>query len=338
MEAEVTWENLDWPTLDRIRAGFLTGSAAKGPYWQSLADLAHYDFTFAERIGWKWDHVLRELNRRGWAPAQGKLLDWGCGSGVAHRRVISTWPDSTQSVRVFDHSTWAEAYATQRVNDRFPNLDVRSWERSESIATLTISHVLNELDKESAQDLMQTIQSATKVIWVEPGTSEVAGQLVQWREKLRDSFRVVFPCPHQGACGLRTPANALHWCHHFASPPAGVFADSNWVKFGQRAGIDLRSLPYSALVLEKPTAAIETREAAVEDLAGRIIGRPKVSKPCTRFLGCDSDQVQRLEMPKKLNARLAKKLDRPNAPRLFRWKHEQGKVIAMDPLVRDDES
>jgi hypothetical protein len=65
---------------------------------------------------------------------------------------------------------------------------------------------------------------------------------------------------------------------------------------------------------------------------GRIIGRPKVSKPYTRFLGCDAEQVQRLEMPKKLNAQLAKKLDRPNSPRLFQWKHDQGKVTAINPV------
>lgn len=337
MEAEVTWENLDWLTLDRLRSGFLSGSAAEGPYWKSLDDLAHYDFTYAERIGWKWDHVLQELSRRGWTPAEGTLLDWGCGSGVAHRRVIDTWPDSTHSVRVFDHSTLAESYATQRLQDRFPDLDVRSWDRSESIATLTISHVLNELDRESTEDLMQTIQSATTVIWIEPGTSDVAAQMVQWREKLRDSFRIVFPCPHQGACGLLTPDNTQNWCHHFAAPPAGVFADSNWVKFGQRAGIDLRSLPYSALVLEKLDRPTPNTAPPEVSSMGRIIGRPKVSKPYTRFLGCDATKVQRLEMPKKIDARLAKKLDRPTSPRLFEWQHAEGKVSQIKPILGGDE-
>jgi hypothetical protein len=37
-------------------------------------------------------------------------------------------------------------------------------------------------------------------------------------------------------------------------------------------------------------------------------------------------------MPKKLNAQLAKKLDRPNSPRLFQWKHDQGKVTAINPV------
>jgi len=333
----MNWENLDWAILDRLREGFLSGSAANGPYWKSLDDLAHYDFTYAERIGWKWDHVLRELSRRGWTPTDGPLLDWGCGSGVAHRRVIDTWPNCTKSVRVFDHSTLAEVYATQRLQESLPDHEIRSWDRSESIATLTISHVLNELDKDSAENLMNTIQSASTVIWIEPGTSDVAGKLVQWREKLRDSFRVVFPCPHQGACGLQTPDNAHNWCHHFASPPAGVFAESNWVKFGQRAGIDLRSLPYSALVLVKLDRSTDSALTSDSELSGRIIGRPKVSKPYTRFLGCDATQVQRLEMPKKIDARLAKKLDRPTSPRLFHWQHAEGKVTRIKPILDNDE-
>ena len=66
----MNWTALDWKTLDRLREGFLSGSAAKGPYWKSRDDLAHYDATYAERIGWKWDAVLAELRARGGAYAQ----------------------------------------------------------------------------------------------------------------------------------------------------------------------------------------------------------------------------------------------------------------------------
>lgn len=326
------WASLDWNILERLREGFISGRAAEGPYWQSTNDLTHYDFTYAERIGWKWDHVLSELRQRGWRPPQGKLLDWGCGSGVAHRRMAEAWPSSVTGVRVFDHSTLAESFSIDRMADTHPTIETSSWERSETITTLTISHVLNELDEENAEDLMATIEAADAVIWVEPGTSDVAAQLVAWRERLRKQFTVVYPCPHQGTCGLTAPENARHWCHHFAAPPTGVFADSNWVKFGQRAGIDLRSLPYSALVLERTSARSESGSEVPPTSLGRIIGRPKVSKPYTRFLGCDAEQVQRLEMPKKLNPQLAKKLDRPNSPHLFQWKHDQGKVTAINPV------
>ena len=60
------WTELDWPALDRLRQGFLQGTSLSTPYWESETALASYDLTYGERIGWKWDHVLRELRLRGW--------------------------------------------------------------------------------------------------------------------------------------------------------------------------------------------------------------------------------------------------------------------------------
>src|SRR5690606_15787488 len=111
--------------------------------------------------------------------------------------------------------------------------------------------------------------------------------------------------PHQGACGMLAPGNERHWCHHFAPPPAGIFADSDWVKFGQHAGIDLRSLPYSALVLERSAISDTT---ALPANAGRAIGRPEIFKPGARLLGCDAAGVQTLDLPKRTAPRLVKKL------------------------------
>jgi len=324
----MTWEEIDWSILDRLRQGFLTGTAAEGPYWQSREDLAHYDFTYAERIGWKWDHVLRELAQRGWSPPAGTLLDWGCGSGVAHRRMQQSWPAAITGLQVFDHSLLAQDYALSRSQQVSPDLPAASWDRTAEITTVVISHVLNELDEDSAEDLMATIATAQVVIWIEPGTSDVAAQLVAWRERLRDEFAIVYPCPHQGICGMLQPENARHWCHHFAAPPGELGSDPNWVKFGQRAGIDLRSLPYSALVLDRRPPVASTRTAGLQ--SGRIFGRPKLAKPFARFLGCDADSVQFLELPKRIAPSLVKKLDRPKSPRLFHWQHQGGKVTQIE--------
>ena len=81
----MNWDAIDWAALGRLRKDFLSGSAGQRDYWQSESDLASYDATFAQRIGWKWDCVLRELTWRGWKPPMGELLDWGCGSGIAGR-------------------------------------------------------------------------------------------------------------------------------------------------------------------------------------------------------------------------------------------------------------
>ena len=241
----MTWDELDWATLDRLRDGFLNGAAADGPYWKSEDDLAHYDHTYAERIGWKWDHVLTELQRRGWSPPPGHLLDWGCGSGIASRRVLAHWPATlgdTGAAQFFDHSVLAENVAQRRLRETIPSVRTQSWDRAAPIGTLLISHVLNELDADSTAELREAVHRAEAVIWIEPGTSDVAGKLVVWRNALRERFRILYPCTHANECGMFALENARHWCHHFAVPPPFIFADSHWVKFGQRAGIDLRKL------------------------------------------------------------------------------------------------
>ena len=86
----MTWEELDWDALARLRRRFIGEEPFDGPYWVSESQIASYDFTYGERIGWKWDHVLRELRLRAWrpAPTTRSVFDWGCGSGIAHRAFL----------------------------------------------------------------------------------------------------------------------------------------------------------------------------------------------------------------------------------------------------------
>jgi hypothetical protein len=94
-----------------------------------------------------------------------------------------------------------------------------------------------------------------------------------------------------------------------------IFTDSNWVKFGQRAGIDLRSLPSSFIALDRewldPAAALF-----------RVIGRPEHFKPCARLLNCDADGLQELTVMKRDNSPLYKELDKAKGPFVYRWTRE----------------
>ncbi len=56
--------------------------------------------------------------------------------------------------------------------------------------------------------------------------------------------------------------------------------DGNWARFAKIAGVDLRSLPLSYLVLDKRSVT-ETAEV-------RVIGRPRVYKAHALLLGCDA--------------------------------------------------
>lgn len=324
----MTWEELDWKILERLRGGFLGGSAAEGPYWKSEADLAHYDFTFARRIGWKWEAVLKELALRGWTPRGGTLLDWGCGSGIASRKTLAAFgSERFDSLLLWDHSPLAVSYAEEAVRKNHPSLNVCAvtpgfLSSASPIGLLVVSHVLNELSEEALAELRRLILRAEAVLWVEAGTHEVSRGLQTVRDSLRETFSVVAPCTHQEACGLLAEGNERHWCHFFAHPPSEIYGDPNWVRFGQRAGIDLRSLPYAFLALEKKGAGKPTDEGL-----SRVIGRPEFFKPYARFLNCDASGIAELEVPKRAASSLYKELERSKGPLVRRWQREGDKVL-----------
>jgi hypothetical protein len=343
----MTWAELDWAALDRLRNRFLSGTANAESYWTSPGDLASYDFTYGERIGWKWDQVLRELRLRGWRPSQRQIFDWGCGSGTAGRRVLSALGAANfDRLTLWDHSPVATDFAASAAREKFPALEITQatpsfLESSESVGLLVISHVLNELSTDALVGLKNLVARADEVLWVEPGTHATSRQLSALRDEFLPLFRLVAPCTHQNACPALALGRERDWCHFFAPPPSEIFANSDWVKFGQRAGIDLRSLPYCFLAMARarppgddPSAAISAADA--EPLS-RIIGRPEHFKPYVRWLNCDASGLADLEMAKRTDPALYKQLDRTKSPLVCRWQRDGNKVRGGE-LIADGKS
>ena len=325
------WTKLDWNALDRLREGFLQGTADRGDYWKSSTDLANYDLTYGERIGWKWDAVLAELHARGWTPPSQTLLDWGCGSGIAGRRVLNAFGvECFTALGVWDQSPLACDFSVEKARLKFPGLLVERFTPGKPVGTLVLSHVLNELTAAARTELLALARQAEAVIWVEPGTHAVSRDLAMLRDQLRDSFDLVAPCTHANKCPLFEQKNERHWCHYFAPAPAGIYADPNWVRFGQKAGVDLRALPYSLLVLEKkglrPSSTLLTAGAS------RVIGRPRVHKAHTDLLSCDRTGLNDLKLYKRTNPALTKQIDRNPPIPLYHWQRENEKITAAEAL------
>jgi hypothetical protein len=347
----MNWSAIDWKALERLRAGFLAGTAGAADYWQSESDLASYDATFAQRIGWKWDYVLAELQRRGWSPAPGTLMDWGCGSGIAHRAFLDHFgTNGIEELRLWDRSTLAMRFAERRAKEKYAGLQVAAGSlgrepgragsplpaatspgtdgahgvtrpTTAGCSTLLISHVLTELEPAQVETLTEFAAGFTSVIWVEPGTYEASLTLIAVRERLRGKMNVVAPCTHQAQCGMLAPGNENHWCHHFATPPPEVFMDSNWAKFGELAGVDLRSLPVSFLVLDKRPIAPTPPGAA------RIIGRPRIYKPHALMIGCDETGVTEKRLTKRNSPEAFRQLKRGDCDPLQIWRCDDDEVL-----------
>lgn len=294
----------DLARLERLRARFLGASPGAGAYWESEDDLAAYDRTFAQRIAWKWHAVLAELRELGWTPPPGPLLDWGCGSGVAGRAVVDAFgADAFTRLSVHDASPLAVAFALRRARERFPGLPAAHDEPG-AVGTLVVSHVLNELDPLARHDLLETAARSAAVLWVEPGTHADSRTLGAQREVLRASFRVVSPCPHGGPCGMLAPGRERDWCHHFARPPVDAFTSPVWAELSRALGIDLRSLPYSHLVLDR-------REPPAHPAGSwRILARPAVHKAHAEVLACSDGGVAPRTLAQRADPALHRALDR----------------------------
>jgi hypothetical protein len=113
------------------------------------------------------------------------------------------------------------------------------------------------------------------------------------------------------------------------------------VKFGQRAGIDLRSLPYCFLVLDKrPVAAVYDRRDDGNGPEGghrpplqlsRIIGEPRHYKGYAKIYNCDATGVNDLMLQKRDAPEIFKALKHAEGPQLYRWTHANGRITQVEP-------
>ncbi|MEA3208148.1 MAG: hypothetical protein QOE70_1205 [Chthoniobacter sp.] len=321
------WTPADLAALRRLRERFLTGTAGAIDYWRSPEDLALYDATLGERIGWKWDAVLRELGWRGWSPQSRQVLDWGCGSGIAGRRVLAAWP-KCDALALHDRSLLAVRFAAERARAAFPQVRVKLHEAAVPDSLLLVSHVLNELAGAERERLLKAAREAAEIIWVEAGTHADSRALSAVRDQLLpEGFRVIAPCTHQARCGMLVPKNERHWCHHFAEPPPAAFQDGRWAELGRELGIDLRSLPYSFLVLSRLATPMAPGFS-------RVIGEPRDAKGYSKVLSCHADGVGELMLQKRDAPDLLRTLRKALEAPIYRWTLEAGKITAGEPLAR----
>ena len=314
------WTSKELATLRAMRARFLDGTAGRADYWCSPEDLALYDATYAERIGWKWDAVLRELKLRDWQPRSRRVLDWGCGSGVAGRRAIAAWP-RLETLALHDRSARAVRFAAERAPS---GVRMEMNERVDADTLLVLSHVINELSAPALARVLDLAQQAGEVMWVEAGTHADSRRLIAVREAL--ALPVVAPCTHRRACGLLTRRNERHWCHFFAHPPPAIFQDARWMAFGRELGIDLRSLPYSFLVLQRAAAP-------PADGLSRILGAPRDAKGYSRVLSCQAEGVAEFMLQKRDAPALLREVREAPEPPVFRWTLADGKIVAGEKLA-----
>jgi ribosomal protein RSM22 (predicted rRNA methylase) len=325
------WLPHEIQTLTRLRDGFIAGCAGATDYWQSTEDLALYDRTFAQRIGWKWEAVLGELSLRGWKPSSELLVDWGCGSGIATRTVLAHWPGQFGRVHLLDRSPMAHAYAAGQLRACAPEVVPRVGDVDAALAEgalLLLSHVLTELSEAQLGRLLTQAAAATAFIWVESATHSNARRLMEMiRDKLlaTGQWRAVAPCTHSEKCPMVQPEHSRHWCHHFARVPSDAHQNREWRELSTKLGLDLRVLPYSFLVMERSGGSAPSEGAAAG--LSRVIGEPREFKGHLKVLSCGEDGLSEKVLQKRDAPALFKTVRAAEALPVYAWEEKDGRIV-----------
>ncbi|MFO1009792.1 MAG: small ribosomal subunit Rsm22 family protein [Planctomycetota bacterium] len=357
-------DDADYARLARLRGAFLAGRG-RSP-WREPRDLEVYDATFARRIAWKWSAVLDEVEKRGGLGAPARVLDFGCGTGVAARSWLARAAGAaTRELWLHDVSKLALDFACASITDArggaapssafeaAPAPDARRSGSAASLANssgapashaelrverglpaaapdlLLVSHVLGELASAERAELVRLARTSAAVLWVEPGARETSRALASVRDELLDAFDVVAPCTHAERCPLFAAGADAEWCHAFARPPREVFTSSTWAKLGARLSIDLRSVPYSFLALRKKTGdRAETAESE------RILGRPRIEKGRALVDACGPHGLRALRLVARDDRALFERLEAPEGEALlYRLAVEDGRIRSAERVL-----
>lgn len=303
--------NDDWQKLRILRERFLFN--ATEDYWSNKRDLELYDLVFAARIGWKWNAVLKSLDYLHWKPQSDKIIDWGCGSGIASRQTSSWY--GIKEVTLVDQSPLALDFAKQQLHKEGIMANSSPFHTPFSTSSLLlISHVLSELSASEASALALKASTVDEVIWVEPGSHDISRKLSAIREIfLHAGHHIIAPCTHILSCPMLAAKQERHWCHFFAPPPAEIFQSSFWHEASHQLGIDLRSLPYSYIAFSRHSLSSWT---ANEE---RLIGHPRSYKGYGKLFCCGPSGLHERTLQKRDNPELFKKLIKHQEEGVFSW-------------------
>lgn len=307
-------EGIDWSQLQALRQAYLEAKGFLPDYWQNEQLLEAYDLTLAARIGWKWEAVLAVLATRLNAQVlqAPRLVDWGCGTGMASRTLLGSGLARCETVHLYDRSARATQFAARRLREGFPPQKLKielSLPRAEEAFGLVVSHVLSELPTPAQEELFQLCERALWVIWVEAGRPQESRLLSQIRDRLLPAKTILAPCPHGEGCGMLKEEQESNWCHFFAPVPQFVFRSAAWRSYSQQLGIDLRSLPVSFIIAVDSSLRLEVRAEEVEPV--RIIGRSRHHKAYSRWVGCHKSGILAGDFFKRRSREIYKNLQDP---------------------------
>jgi len=176
----------------------------------------------------------------------------GCGAGSPAGAWSHAFGGGAHfaQLHVWDHSPLAVEFTAGAAQNNFPNSPSPpplrlKLQGDEPIGLLLISHVLNELNPRPAPARRPCRSGRIRDLGRAGHARASAGNSARFARACAPNSPSSRPAPTPVPVASSPAEHERDWCHFFAPPPSEIFATPDWVKFGQRAGIDLRSLPYA---------------------------------------------------------------------------------------------
>ena len=153
-----------WESLKRIRSLYLKGGGI-ADYWSSPEILEAYHQTFGQRILWKWQSVLGRME--GFFPAvtkQLRVLDWGCGTGVAGQAFLERFSSLVATITPYDRSRLSMGFTRANWQKNWPKVAVERYSReAQPHDVVLVSHVSTEIAEADYQKLLQILKTAERL-------------------------------------------------------------------------------------------------------------------------------------------------------------------------------
>lgn len=179
--------------------------------------------------------VLEDLIKR-------PFIDIGCGPGTFSLGMSLLFEKSPPEIICVDSSRVMLSQAEKMLKGFFSEVHLKTLPRfneKKSESVLFYGHSINEIGISKVQDQIMMVDPEY-VIFIEPGTSELFGELKILRSALLESYDVLYPCPSQAACPNQ-------WCHQVLR----TSHDQSVERLSQLVSLDRKIMPMAAHVYRR---------------------------------------------------------------------------------------
>ncbi len=228
--------------IEEISRKFTTERAKIGDYLKDERLVSAYTaFYLATNIP-KLSGIMK------WMPEEWKqslagrpLIDLGAGPGtfsLAWREIFGAGEflqiENSEAMRKQARKLW---------DGNFPAAELKQT-GTVSNGILLFGHSANEMD---AHEVIRYVEkfSPDDIIFIEPGTPEFFGKMLEIRSELISSgWNVLYPCPNETECPMRGTSD---WCHQFIH----VSHDQDVERLSQIMRLDRKLLPLTVQVFSR---------------------------------------------------------------------------------------